>query len=296
VDKFGGEFGETLEHILGKRNEWFKSDHAFDGFISPVTNPFLFEDPRSLTEARPIFMIEKIPNSQPDFHGGNAIFFGTQLRLAVTERLSFVINKLGFESINPGSGSAFHDNTGFAELWLGPKYTFIRNENSGSVLAGGLQFQIPTGDHGNFQDTGTLSLVPYVSYAQSFLRDSSIGGFNAMFGTGYSLSINNERSDYFYLSAHVDMNVLNQNHWFPLIEMNWFAYTTNGKTLPVGVEGQDMFNFGGHAAGQGLLSLAFGTRYKFDEHYQLGGALEFPLAGPHDVNAFRFTLDFIFRY
>ena len=36
----------------------FQSDHCFDSFISPVTNPFLFEDPRSLTEVRPIFMIQ----------------------------------------------------------------------------------------------------------------------------------------------------------------------------------------------------------------------------------------------
>jgi hypothetical protein len=108
--------------------------------------------------------------------------------------------------------------------------------------------------------------------------------------------VNNERSDYYYLSAHLDMNVLNQNHWFPLIEMNWFAYTTNGKTLPIGVEGQDLINFGGQARGQGLLTMAFGTRYKFNENYQLGGAFEIPIAGPHDINAYRFTLDFIFRY
>jgi len=295
-DKFGGEFGETLDRLLGNRNEWFKSDHAFDGFISPVTNPFLFEDPRALTEVRPIFMIQKIPSSQPDFHGGNVVFFGTQLRLAVTDRLSFVIEKLGFESVNPGSGSAFSSETGFAEFWIGPKYTFIRNENTGSILAGGLQFQIPTGSHGNFQDTGTLSMVPYVSYAQSFLRDLSIGSFNSMFSTGYSFSVNNERSDYFYLSAHVDMDILNQHHWYPLLEMNWFAYTTNGKSTPVGIEGQDSINFGGHAAGQGLLSFAFGGRYKINECYQFGTAFEFPIAGPRDINAFRWTLDFIWRY
>src|SRR5262249_25617678 len=39
----------------------FQSDHCFDQFISPVTNPFLFEDPRSLTEVRPIFMYQRIP-------------------------------------------------------------------------------------------------------------------------------------------------------------------------------------------------------------------------------------------
>ena len=295
-NSFDGEFGEKLEQLLGKRCEWFKSDHAFDGFISPVTNPFLFEDPRSLTEVRPIFTIEKIPNAEGDFHGGNTFFFGTQLRLAITDRLSFVINKLGGESFNPGSDSAYPSSTGFAEFWFGPKYTFIRNEDTGTLLAGGLQFQCPTGPHGNFQDTGTLTLVPYFSYAQNFLRDFAPGSMNGMVGGGYALSVNGERSDYFYLSAHIDMDVLNQRHWYPFIEMNWFMYTTNGNTTPVGIEGEDLINFGGHAAGQGELSLAFGTRYKFTENYQIGGAFEFPLAGPHDLMDYRFTLDFIFRY
>jgi hypothetical protein len=296
TNNFGGEFGDKLCQLLGKPNEWFKSDHAFDGFISPVTNPFLFEDPRSLTEVRPIFAIEKIPNSEPDFRGGNTFFFGTQLRLAITDRLSFTINKFGLESFNPGSGSEFKGDTGFAEFWFGPKYTFIRNETTGTLLAGGLQFQIPTGNHQNFQDTGSLSLVPYVSYAQNFGRDLSFGSFNGMVGTGYSFSVNNERSDYFYLSAHIDLNVLNQNHWFPLLEMNWFTYTTNGRSTPIGIEGQDLINFGGQARGQGLLTGAIGLRYAFNEHYQVGGAFEIPFAGPHDLMDYRFTLDFIFRY
>jgi hypothetical protein len=295
-DKFGGEFGEKLNDVLGKRNEWFKSDHAFDGFISPVTNPFLFEDPRSLTEVRPIVLVEKIPSGEPDFRGGNVVFFGTQLRLAITDRLSFVINKLGGESVNPGSGSEFSSDTGFAEFWFGPKYTFIRGEDTGTLLAGGLQFQVPTGNRSNFQDTGTLSLVPYVSFAQSFLRDFSAGSFNGMLGAGYSFSVNNERSDYFYLSAHLDMDVLNLHHFYPLLEMNWFAYTTNGRTLPIGIEGQDLINFGGQARGQGLLTGAVGGRYKINENYQVGAAFEIPFAGPKDLFDYRFTLDFIFRY
>jgi hypothetical protein len=295
-DKFGDDIGDKLGDALGKRNDWFRSDHAFDGFISPVTNPFLFEDPRSLTEARPIFLFQKIPGGEADFHGGNIFYFGTQLRLAITDRLSFVINKFGLEAFEPGSDSQYGHYTGFAEFWLGPKYTFIRGESTGTLMAGGLQFQIPTGSHGNFQNTGSLSLVPWVSFAQSFLRDFSLGGFNFMASTGYSFSVNNERSDYYYLSAHLDMNVLNYNHFFPLVEMNWFFNTTNGTSTPVRSEGQDLNNFGGQAKGDGLLTIAIGARYKFNECYQLGAAFEAPIAGNRQVDQYRFTLDFIFRY
>ena len=166
-----GKFGDRLHGLFGHTEEWFKSDHVFDRFISPVTNPFLFEDPRSLTEVRPIFMYQQIPGGQPDLTGGNIWFFGTQARLAITNRLSFVFHKLGGISVNPGSASMFRGETGFAELWLGPKYTFIRNEDCGRVMAGGLQFQVPVGSQGVFQNTGSLSLVPYLSYAENFFPD-----------------------------------------------------------------------------------------------------------------------------
>lgn len=291
-----GKFGDRLHGLLGNTESWFKSDHVFDGFISPVTNPFLFEDPRSLTEVRPIFMYQQIPGAQPDMTGGNIWFFGTQARLAVTDRLSFVFHKLGGLSVNPGSGSVFDGQTGFAELWLGPKYTFIRNEDAGRVMAGGLQFQVPVGSKGAFQDTGSLSLVPYLSYAENFCRDWSIGSLNAMLGTGYSISVNRERSDYYYLSAHVDLDWRNCHQFYPLMELNWLIYTADGNSRPIGSEGRDLINFGGQAQGKGMMTWAIGARYKISESAQLGAAFELPVAGPRDIFRYRFTLDFILRY
>ena len=44
------------------------------------------------------------------------------------------------------------------------------------------------------------------------------------------------------------------------------------------------------------LSLAPGVRYKFNESFQFGTALEFPIVGTRDLQNFRWTLDFIIRY
>lgn len=294
--KFGEKIGDAFNNVMGKKCDWFKSDHCFDGFISPVTNPFLFEDPRSITEVRPMFMYQSIPSSQPDFGGGNVWFFGTQGRVAFTDRISMTINKLGGISINPSGSSAFQDETGFAELWLGGKYTIIRGEETGSLLAAGLQFQIPIGSQGAFQHTGTLSLVPWLTYAQNFGRDFRVGSFNAMVGTGYSVSVNNQRSSYYWLSAHLDLDMWNNHKFYPLTEMNWYIYTSDGNTLPIGTEGRDLFNFGSQASGQGLLTWAFGARYKITEAAQIGGAFEFPLAGPKGLFNYRVNLDFILRY
>jgi hypothetical protein len=290
------KLGDRAGELLGPRGEWFRSDHAFDGFISPVTNPFLFEDPRSLTEIRPIFLSQRIPGSNPDFSGGHITFFGAQARLAITDRLSFTINKLGGVWIGSGGNALLSGDSGFSELWFGPKYTFIRNEQTASLLAGGLQFQAPIGSGGVYQNTSGLSLVPYVSYGQNLFRDFRFGSFNLLANGGYSFSTTNDRSSYMYLSGHMDMDVMNWHRIYPLVELNWFLNTTDGHATPVGIEGRDLINFGGQAKGTGLLTGAIGLRGKITESAQVGFAFEAPLAGRRDLFDYRFTVDFILRY
>jgi len=275
----------------------FQSDHCFDNFISPVTNPFLFEDPRSLTEVRPIFMFQATPNGNYLFRDGDAEFLGVQARLAVTERLSFVINKFGGTWQDPQDGLGILDKGGgWSELWLGPKYTIIRNDNSGTLLAGGLTFQIPEGSNRVEQNTGTLSLTPYVSFAQNFGRNS-YGSFNFMNTTGYAFSVDDKRTDYFYSSFHLDFDLANAHKIYPLIELNWFQYTRSGNTTDLGFEGRDLFNFGSEGvSGIGTLTIAPGVRYKFTENMQAGIAFEFPLVSAKDLVEFRMTIDFILRY
>ena len=62
------------------------------------------------------------------------------------------------------------------------------------------------------------------------------------------------------------------------------------------MEGRDLINFGGQAKGNGLLTAAFGARFKISESAQFGGAFEFPLAGNRELFQYRFTVDFILRY
>ena len=62
------------------------------------------------------------PNSNWVFNGGSAQFFGLQARVAVTERISFVINKFGGVWTEPSNAPAgFGNGSSFAEFWLGPK-------------------------------------------------------------------------------------------------------------------------------------------------------------------------------
>jgi hypothetical protein len=275
----------------------FQSDQCFPWMISPVSSPFFAEDPRALTELRPIFIFQSVPRSNDVFHGGNVGFFGLQGRLAVTERLSLVVNKLGLVWTDPRDTSdGVHRHIGFSELWLGPKYTIIRNDESRTLLAAGLTFQIPWGSDRVFQDTGNLTLAPYMSFAQNFLK-TNLGSFNFMNTTGYALATDNRRTEYLYAQFHLDYDVLNLHKIYPLAEVNWTHYTRNGGVRDLSFEGNDLFNFGSRGiAGKNDLSLALGARYKFCEGIQLGTAFEIPLINRHGLDAFRWTIDMIFRY
>jgi hypothetical protein len=274
-----------------------QSDHAFDGFISPVTNPFLFEDPRSLTEVRPIFFYQGIPSENWITRGGELEYFGLQARVAFTERFSVVLSKLGGVWMQPDRELlGFQDGGGFAEVNIGPKYTFLRNDQNCILGAAGLQFEIPVGSSSVFQDTGDLSLVPYLSFATSFFP-SQYGNFNAMTTFGYAFRTDSERSEHFFTSLHLDFDVGRAHRFYPLIELNWFHYSRNGTVRPFGFEGRDVINFGATpVVGQDEVTLAGGFRAKYNECIQFGAAAEFPIVGRHGLLDYRLTFDVIFRY
>jgi hypothetical protein len=276
----------------------FQSDHAFDNFASPVTNPFLFEDPRSLTEVRPIFMYQATPLGAPFFHGGDIEYAGIQARLALTERLSVVMSEIGSVWIEPNHpGPGINPHEGLSELRIGPKYTFYRCEDTGTIAAAGLNFDIPLGSKEVFQNTGTLSLEPYVSFGQNFGR-TSYGSFNFLNTTGASIATDNKRTDFVFTSLHLDFDVVNAHKIYPFVEANDFYYTAAGKAQPaVGFEGRDLFNFGTMGvSGNNTFTMAVGARYKFNECIQAGAAYEFPLGGHRDLIDYRLTFDVIFRY
>ena len=62
----------------------------------------LLRGPAALTEVRPIFMYQSVPGSNADWNGGDALFFGTQARLALRDRFSVVLHDLGFLVVQPG--------------------------------------------------------------------------------------------------------------------------------------------------------------------------------------------------
>src|SRR5262249_7673474 len=184
-------------------------------------------------------------------------------------------------------GAEIH--VGFSEIWVGPKYTFWRDDKTGTIAAAGVTLQIPTNAGDVFQDTGNITVAPYVTFAQRFLCD-----FHFMTTFGYAIG-DNGRSDYFWNGYHLDYDVGGLHRIYPLLELNWIHYPGSGGTRPFNFEGGDLINFGStQVSGVDSLTLSFGARYKIagSECYQVGTALQFPLVAARDTNNFRFTVDF----
>jgi hypothetical protein len=273
-------------------NTTFQSDHAFDEFISPVTNPFFFEDPRALTELRPVFLLQNTPKSNPLFAGGNIEMFALQARLALNDRLSLVLSKLGFIAFQPDAPSPLGDEIGFAEIVVGPKLTFWRDDAANIIAAFGVNFEIAAGGGNVFQSTGSGSVVPYLTIAKEVLDNLHLMG-----AIGYRAGLDSDRSDSFFVSLHADYEFYRRI--YPFVEVNWFHYTGSGKVLVANFEGGDLFNFGSTgASGEDIVTLGVGVRYKFfgSERYQIGTAFEFPLTKGKDILDWRWTIDFIWRY
>jgi hypothetical protein len=112
-----------------------------------------------------------------------------------------------------------------------------------------------------------------------------------------SFALDNKRTDYIYTGLHLDYDVANLHKIYPLMELNWTYYTSNGHARDQNFEGLDLFNFGANSvSGQNHVSLAVGARYKFCEWLQTGFAAEWGVIGKRDLQDFRLTFDVIFRY
>ena len=72
-----------------------RSDQQFKDFISPVSSPTLFEDPRSLTEFRLIFGYQKAPGDNPLLRGGSISDLNLQGRISINaDRQAKIVPKL----------------------------------------------------------------------------------------------------------------------------------------------------------------------------------------------------------
>jgi hypothetical protein len=261
-----------------------KSEHCYDDFISPMTNPVYFEDPRQLTEARFIFIDHKLPFilGAP---AGRIQLYALQARVRLTERLSLIAVKDGY--INSQSPLL---QDGWADITAGFKYSLFRDPASGRMLSVGFRFETTAGRAESLQANGDGVFDIFMSGGRRLGQRSHF-----LTSSGFILPVDtNAENQMFYWSNHLDRRVANKAYIFS--ELNWYNYMKDGTAFPA-VEGGDLFNFGAAGVkGNNIVTNAYGLKYKPNGNIESGVAFEFPLTQTRGILDNRLTADLILRY
>lgn len=265
------------------------SDHAFDDFITPTTNPIFFEDPRSLTEVRFLFL----HNNLPAFPGAginksNSLqLYTAQARVRLTERLSLIATKAGFIY----SQSPLIEE-GFADVAAGLKYNFYRDPVAGRLFSGGFTYEIPLGTEASQQGNGDGEFNFFLTGATRFgkrMHFVTAGGLREPIDT---LAENR----LWYWSSHIDYRVASLP-LYAFTEGTWYHYASSGNAFSSSVEGLDLLNLGSPGVtGNDIVTRAVGLKYKPRNDVELGGAYEIPITSRQGIMLERWTFDAIFRY
>ncbi len=264
------------------------SDQCFVDFISPMTNPVYFEDPRTLSELRFIFVNHTLPTRAP-LVGGNVQLFAMQIRAALTDRLSIIATKDGF--FTTGADPVIMKD-GWADVNLGLKYNLYADPDSQQLLSVGARYELPVGTPRALQGNGDGVFDFFLTGGAAF---GTYGHWIS--GAGFWIPVDSAaESQAFYWSNHWDWQI-NGGKWYALTEVNWYHWMKSGKGGVAGLEGLDVINLGSTGvAGNDIVTGAIGAKYKHSAYSEIGVAWEAPLTDRRDILQNRLTIDWIVRY
>lgn len=263
------------------------SEQCFNDFCQPLTNPVFFEDPRTLTQVRFLFINHEIPQAL----GGNSVqVYVAQVRVALSQKLSLIATKDGF--VYTKSGLL---DSGYADIAAGLKYNLYRDPSAGRILSVGAVMEAPTGSKKSLQGNGGGEWNFFTSAGTRILGSTRAHWVT----TGGLRQPNNENQEnrVMYWSNHFDYRLNTVKPLFVFTEIHWWNYLKDGNAFGAPVQGGDLFNLGSvGVTGDNLVTQAIGTRYVPTQNVSLGGAFEFPTSNLHGLMANRWTFDLIFQY
>ncbi len=292
------------------------ADDAFGDFISPISNPVNFEDPRSRSDVRLIYAHHSIDPgfaSAVGLGGGTADVVALQLRVALTDRFSLIATKDGYVWVRPDHQipSVIEHNDGFANIALGAKYAFWKDEDTRTMATAGLRYEIPSGDAQALQgkvfindalgDRGYGILNPFLSGLWG------VGDLHLIGYTGFRLPPSDVDSSFFDVSLHTDYRLpFGPASWglgsaYPTLELNWVQCIQGGDRVALDQEGFDFFDLGAsQAGGTGVVTAAAGMRWRVADDLDmfgrrggvdLGATWETPVTERKDIFGWRVTSD-----
>lgn len=289
------------------------------GHVSPMSTPYLFEDPYIRTELNLVGIYHNFP-SDSVFDGGEAGVIALQARLALTDRLAFIATKDGYTFLRPDN-AILDDEEGFMDITVGLKYAVIDDREAGLIVTPSLRYEIPLGNKDVLQGVGKGVVIPAVSvgYGPGAIH------LVADFGAQVAVDGDKDSSSIFYnfhLDQAFDIDFLPGTDFIvPFIELSGMTWVDSGDgstgietdlgrlsvktaqnvlsgpnpvanpTADTRFEGADVANLGSTGmAGEDLITMAWGFWIPFHGGVSTGFSYERALSQRQDIFEQRFTV------
>lgn len=254
----------------------------------PVGSPLYFEDPFINSDVRFVYFYNKFPKGSA-LKGGDLNVYLLQLRLALTERLQFMVTGDGYSHLE---SPILEDDSGWNDLALGLKYALYADPENDFLLSTGLRWRLSNG-HAGTLNGNVDELTPFITAYKGW------GKWHFIADVAGRIAMDEHQGNYL-LSYNLSTSYeLLENVFFPLIEFHGVHYLSNGDRLPFDIGGLDYANIGsskvaGHAAFWG----GIGARWNIVEHVSWGAVWEFPMQSTsnNDIFEHRVTTNLIFTF
>jgi hypothetical protein len=277
----------------------------YDGFVAPVSHPYLFEDPFITTNIQGVGIWHEYPEESA-MMGGNAWVAALQARVAITDRLAFIATKDGYIWTKPENSALKHDD-GFANIAAGFKYALIDDRENNFILTPRLVIEIPVGQDNVYMGYGDGIAITSLSAGYQLFGVNILGDF------GFQVPFNrNKQATSMMYHLHLSYPLF--KYFVPLVELNGWHYMNsgNGKLKmdvqgagkislvdigAIGFDAVDVANLGNkNIAGHDLITMAFGARIPVTDHVSLGAAYEIPVTHRKDIFDKRVTWSVLLEF
>jgi hypothetical protein len=280
----------------------------YDGFVAPISAPYLFEDPFITTGLSAWYLYHEFPGGSV-FDGGHLNAVALQARVAITDRLAFIATKDGYVWRDPGQDLVDNEE-GFMNIAAGFKYALVDMREENFIVTPALRIEAPVGNRDAYSGHGDGVFIPSVSTAWG------IGDFHAIGSVGGQVpfDLGDQTSQIFY-NLHLDYAIF--EHFVPLVELNGYHWTSSAHgNLPVetdlgtlrlsfvqdalgtgGFEGLDLLNLGSPSvAKRDVVTFAAGARIPITKKLSLGAVYEFPITHRKYVMDERVTANLMLEF
>jgi len=281
----------------------------YEGFVAPLSMPYVFEDPFTTTGASAHYIWHEFPDHGVTA-GGDATVYALQLRVALTDRLSFIATQDGWMEFRPDL-SLLDDKAGGWMNWMaGLKYALIELPEERFILSPSLRYQAAQGSSDVLAGNGNGIWVPGVSFGWG------PGPVRILGSVAAELPLDgNDNSSPLFWNLHLALPLV--AGFTPLVELNGIhimddgdgempVTLADGSQIPIqavfgalGIaaeEGNDVLNFGSQGVkGNDVVSVTVGARMQLMREMSLGVGWEHPVTRRKDLLQNRLYINLIWE-